>query len=74
MFRSREQGEGIRAVLDGQTPLVVVLPTGGGKSLLFMVSAYLERERGMTMVVVPYRQLTNEFVKRAVGLGIECVK
>ena len=39
-----------------------------------MVPVCLERDVGMTIVVVPYRQLTNEFVKRAVGLGIDCVE
>jgi superfamily II DNA helicase RecQ len=36
-FRSVEQEQAMHAVLDGQAPLVVVLPTGGGKSLLFTV-------------------------------------
>lgn len=71
-FRSEQQEEGLNAVMRGETPLVVILPTGGGKSLLFLAPACLERDVGMTLVVVPYRQLTNEFVKRACGLGIEC--
>ena len=41
------------AILDRQTPLVVVLPTGRGKSLLFTVLALLDTSR-VTVVVVPY--------------------
>jgi superfamily II DNA helicase RecQ len=40
-------------VLDGQTPLVVVLLTGRGKSLLFSVLACLD-DSGVTVVVVLY--------------------
>jgi superfamily II DNA helicase RecQ len=40
-------------VLDRQTLLVVVLLTGGGKSLLFSVLAYLDDSR-VTVVVVLY--------------------
>ena len=71
-FRSEEQGEALRAVIRNETPLVVILPTGGGKSLLFMAPACLEKDAGMTVVVVPFRQLINEFVKRARCLGITC--
>jgi superfamily II DNA helicase RecQ len=40
-FRSMEQEQALYAVLDKQTPLVVVLPTGGGKSLLFALPALI---------------------------------
>jgi superfamily II DNA helicase RecQ len=72
-FRSVEQELAVHAVLDKQTPLVVVLPTGGGKSLLFMVPGYVE-EGGMTVVVVPYRALIADLVKRICGCGIECIE
>lgn len=71
-FRSEEQQEAMRAIAHGETPLVVVLPTGGGKSLLFIAPACMERDAGITIVVVPYRQLTNEVVKRAKSLRIDC--
>ncbi|KAG5950989.1 hypothetical protein E4U57_007239 [Claviceps arundinis] len=53
--------------------LVVVLPTGGGKSLLFTAPAGLENS-GMTIVVVPYRQLITETVNDAVARGIESME
>ena len=55
-FRSAEQELALHAVVDRQTPLVVVLPTGGGKSLLFSVPACIDDAR-VTVVVVPYRAL-----------------
>jgi superfamily II DNA helicase RecQ len=72
-FRSVEQELAVHAVLDKQTPLVVVLPTGGGKSLLFMVPGCVE-EGGMTVVVVPYRALITDLVTRIRGSGIECIE
>ena len=52
-FRSMEQEQALYAVLDKTTPLVVVLLTGGGKSLLFTLLACIEETR-VTVVVVPY--------------------
>jgi len=72
-FRSMEQERALRAVLAGQTPLVVVLPTGGGKSLLFMVPACLN-DAGVTIVVVPYRALVENMVGRLRGAGIDCLE
>jgi superfamily II DNA helicase RecQ len=40
-------------VLDGQRPLIIVLLTGRGKSLLFIVLACLDNSR-VTVVVVLY--------------------
>jgi superfamily II DNA helicase RecQ len=72
-FRSVEQEQALQAVLDKQTPLVVVLPTGGGKSLLFSVPACLEGA-GVTVVVVPYRALIEDLVERMRKSGIDCME
>ncbi len=77
-FRSEEQKQGVEAVLPGHTPLVVVLPTGGGKSLLFMVPACLVpaclKEPGVTVVVVPFWALLGNMVKRMKEVDIECIE
>ncbi|KAI9882030.1 MAG: hypothetical protein M1823_006233, partial [Watsoniomyces obsoletus] len=72
-FRSAEQEAALHAVLDGVTPLVVVLPTGGGKSLLFTVPACLDGA-GVTVVVVPYRALIEDLVSRIQKRGIDCME
>jgi superfamily II DNA helicase RecQ len=72
-FRSVEQELAVHAVLDRQTPLVVVLPTGGGKSLLFMVAAMVETG-GMTVVIVPYRALRANLAERMKASGIDCIE
>jgi superfamily II DNA helicase RecQ len=60
-------------MLDKQTPLVVVLLTGGGKSLLFIVPGLIEEGR-ITVVVVPYRALITDLISRIRKSGIECIK
>jgi superfamily II DNA or RNA helicase len=72
-FKSLKQEEAIYAVIRGQTPLVVVLPTGGGKSLLFMVPALLDGTE-ITIVVVPYRALIDDLVDRIRSSGIDCIE
>lgn len=72
-FKSYEQELAIRAVVRGDTPLVVVLPTGGGKTLLFTVPACMPNP-GVTLVVMPFRELLNRQVRQMQGLGIDCVE
>jgi superfamily II DNA helicase RecQ len=43
----------LHVVLEKQTPLIVVLPIGRGKSLLFTLLACVE-EAGVIVVVMPY--------------------
>jgi hypothetical protein len=62
-FRSEEQERAVAAVLNLDTPLVVVLPTGGGKSLPFMPAASLP-DPGVTMLVAPFNALLHDYVKR----------
>ena len=72
-FRSVEQELAVHAVLDKQTPLVVVLLISGGKSLLFIVPGCIE-EGGITVVIVPYRALITNLVTRIRGSGIKCIE
>jgi hypothetical protein len=72
-FRSMEQEQALYAVLDKQTPLVVVLLTGRGKSLLFTLPACIE-EVGVTVVVVPYRALIEDLVSRIRDCSVDCIE
>lgn len=72
-WRSAKQREAMEAILklEGQSSLVVVLPTGAGKSVLFMVPAVMEGG-GINIVVVPFTALADDLVSRARMLGIRC--
>ena len=74
-FKSIEQKEALHTIVVGaqKTPLVVVLPTGGGKSLLLMAPACLD-DPGVTIVVVPFRALVNNLVATARKCGIDCIE
>ena len=72
-YRSAEQERALQAVLNHESPVVVVLPTGGGKSLTFMGPACLP-QAGVTIVVAPFRALESNIISRCEEKGIECLK
>jgi len=67
------QKEAINAIIAGESPIVAVMPTGGGKSLLFMLPAFAE-QGGTTVVVVPLIALQGDMKRRCQKLGISCVE
>jgi superfamily II DNA helicase RecQ len=74
MYRIMElQNDGVRSEL-----LVIVLPTGGGKSIFFLLPAFMEDEGGsggpISIVVVPFVSLVQDLVSRAQELGIDCME
>jgi superfamily II DNA helicase RecQ len=72
-FQSIEQEQALQAVLDKQTPLIVVLPTSRGKSLLFTLPAYIE-ESGVTVIIILYRALIDNLINQIQKCGIDCIK
>ena len=70
-FRSPQQKEAVIAAATGQSPVVAVLPTGGGKSLVFMVPAMLSGS-GVTVVVAPFAKLKTQLVQRCIDAGLDC--
>lgn len=73
-YRSPQQAEALERIINrSDSALAVILPTGGGKSLLYTGPACLP-DPGVTIVIVPYRQLTNETVQGAKAVGIDCVE
>jgi superfamily II DNA helicase RecQ len=62
-FRPHQE-EVVTAVLSGRSPLVI-LPTGGGKSLCYQLPAIhgAERLRGLTVVISPLQALMAEQVR-----------
>jgi superfamily II DNA helicase RecQ len=57
------QGDAMRAIQQGESPIVVVMPTGSGKSVLFMLPAFVQ-VGGVTIVVVPLKALRADMVVR----------
>ena len=72
-FRSSEQREGLLAILQGESPLVVILPTGGGKSLLFMLPATLH-DANTTIVIIPFIALMKILLSKCQDAGIGCIE
>lgn len=70
-FRGFQQ-EAIEAVMQQKSPVVAIMATGGGKSLLFMLPAFCST--GVTVVVVPLIMLRQDMVSRCKKAGIECIE
>ncbi|MCN0155273.1 RecQ family DEAD/DEAH box helicase [Salinispora arenicola] len=70
-FRGVQQ-PAMQAIQDGASPVVAVMPTGGGKSVLFMLPAFVA-PGGCTIVVVPLISLRADLMQRCQQLGIRCV-
>ena len=65
------QSAAIAATLAGQRPLVI-LPTGGGKSLCFQLPAYLlaQRQQALTVVIAPLQALMHDQVAELEAHGL----
>jgi superfamily II DNA helicase RecQ len=61
----------VRLAAAKEIPLVAILPTGGGKSLVFMVPAMLSG-LGVTVVVALYAELKRQLVTRCIDAGLDC--
>lgn len=72
-FRSREQEEGTMAVLAGESPVTIVIPTGGGKTVLAMLPVVLEKE-GVSIFIAPFRALVDDVVARFRQARIQCIE
>jgi superfamily II DNA or RNA helicase len=74
-WRSEKQAECMRTIMglgDGQLA-ISVLPTGAGKSILFMLPAVMAGA-GTSIVVVPYVALMDDLVARATAMGVDCIR
>ena len=71
-FRGKQQ-QIIEAIRHGKSPIVAVMATGGGKSLLFMLPAWME-QGGTTIVVVPLVALRQDMIRRCKQLNITAVE
>jgi superfamily II DNA helicase RecQ len=65
------QGKAMEAIQRGDSPIIAVMPTGSGKSVLFMLPAWVE-PGGVSIVVVPLKALRKDMVHRCEQIGIQC--
>ena len=72
-FKSEEQRAGVMAMIEGASPLVVVMATGGGKTLLIMLPAVLKGSK-TTVVVTPLTALAKDLMKRCNDAKIDCIR
>lgn len=64
-----EQWEPVRRMADGKAQLVVVMRTGGGKSLLFQLGSLLPGA-GVTVVILPLVVLRQDLVGKCLDLQV----
>jgi len=69
-WMSTEQGICVELAASGTEAVICVLPTGGGKSLVFMLLCLLEEAR-TTVVVVPLISLRSDMMRRFKDLKIQ---
>lgn len=62
----------IQAIHSRVSLVVAVIPTGGGKSMLFMLPAFAAGR--LTVVVVPLLALRGDMQRRCYVLRISCIK
>ena len=69
-FRTDDQLVSIESVLDPSKNVIIVLPTGGGKSLAITLPTFLQRDR-VTIVILPYVALRDDLLARCRAVGLQ---
>ena len=70
----------IKAIMRGESPIVSIMGTGAGKSLLFMLPAMCSAQdrgsstAGMTIVVIPMISLRQDIQRRCQAVGLSCAE
>jgi hypothetical protein len=68
-FRSLEQGQAIEVVCRMHPHVLVVLPTGGGKSAVYQAPSFA-KDSGFRVVIIPYIALMDQALSDASAKGI----
>jgi superfamily II DNA helicase RecQ len=71
-YRTVKQEEAIQVVISGLSPVLTVLGTGEGKSLIYMLQQRLPGA-GTTVVIVPLVALKQDTIRRCKAFGIDCI-
>ena len=67
------QEKAVHAIMTGQSPIVSIMATGEGKSMLFMLLAYCIHG-GTTIVIIPLCSLQEDLERQCREARIECVQ
>ena len=80
-FRSRGQQKMVELAFAGTQNFIGILPTGGGKSLVFLLPAFAASidasDDGLiqkTLVVIPNKSLMEDTLRKALKAGIPCAQ
>lgn len=76
-FKSLAQMEAVELAISRKENFVAVLPTGGGKSLVFTLPAFNERHTDrpfQTFAVIPNKSLLQDTIRKSTKLGIETIQ
>ena len=71
-FKTEEQKQAVISTAMGITQLFVILPTGQGKSLTFMLPA-MQSHAQTTIVITPLVALAEDILRRCKATGIDAV-
>ena len=66
------QAPALKAIQDSASPVVAIMPTGSGKSMLFMLPVYAA-PGGCIIMVVPLLSLRADLMTHCQALGILCM-
>ena len=70
-FKSPQQAKALQLIIEGKKDVLTILPTGGGKSLLFFLPTLMESGK-TTVVIVPLIAITDDLRDRCVKSKISC--
>jgi superfamily II DNA helicase RecQ len=78
-YKSPKQKQALDAIVQGISPLIVVLPTGGDKTLLPLAAAILNNIQqsdrpSVTVLVLPFRALIKDLLVRLGKASIKAVE
>src|SRR5262245_59261518 len=72
-FKSEGQEKSVRTIVSDVSPIVSILPTGGGKTDCILIPALIHR-RKTQVVITPYIALAEDLKKRCDKLEIDCIQ
>jgi len=67
------QEPALKAIMKRESPILVIMGTGAGKSILFQLPARSQKS-GTTVVIIPLKSLEKSLHKRCQQAGISCIR